>query len=394
MKAGYFADQSKAGLTEVISWRRGLHQVPELGFDLPQTAAFITGKLDNLNISYRMMAQTGITVVIEGENPGPVIALRADMDALPIKEETGLSFASLNKNMHACGHDAHCAMLLGAAKIINAHRSALCGAVKLIFQPAEEGAGGAQAMIAAGCLENPDVDAIYGLHVGQIMPEVGLGQVGVKAGTIMAAVTTFSVTVTGKGTHGAYPHEGVDALMVAVQIISALQQLISREVSPTEPAVLTVGQITGGEASNIVAQKVVFTGDFRTVSDKSRRFIEGRLKEICTLTAQAARATAQVEILSCYPPTVNHPAMAGKVARVAGEILGEHNVIEISKPSMGAEDMSFYLEKVGGAYFMLGTSNPEKGIIYPHHNPKFDLDEDVLWVGPALFAALVFDNQL
>jgi len=391
MKSDLIVNQARTVLDEVIAWRRELHRIPELGFELFKTSAFIKKQLNCLNIPCQVMAETGLVALVEGGEPGPTLAFRADMDALPIKEETGLPYASDNGNMHACGHDAHAAMLLGASKILSANRDKIKGRVKLIFQPGEEGYGGAQKMIEEGCLKNPDVDAIYGLHVGQIFPEVGLGQVGVCSGTILAAATAFTVEVIGKSTHGALPHLGVDSITTAAEMITSLQKIISREINPLETAVLTIGKIEGGEAINIVTPRVEFSGDFRTIDQENRHYITGRVKEICASVAAANRAKAEVKIIGGYPPTVNHPAFAEKVTAVAEQVVGSNNVVSILKPNMGTEDMSLYLEKVPGAFFMLGTGNPERGFIYPHHNSRFDLDESALWIGPAIFTTLALD---
>ncbi len=384
-------ETAKSVHQEVVRWRQDLHRIPEIGFDLEQTSAYVQARLVEMKIPYTSAAKTGVIGLIEGGRPGPTLALRADMDALPIKEETGLPFASENENMHACGHDAHTAMLLGTAKILNAISENLKGNVKLLFQPGEEGYGGAEKMIADGCLEDPHVDAVVGLHVGQIFPEVGIGQIGICEGPILAAATAFEVEISGKSTHGALPHLGVDAITVSAEIISSLQKIVSREMDPLGTAVLTVGKIKGGEAINIVTPRVVFKGDFRTLSEKDRSYIASRLKEICTSIARAHRAEANVKILGGYPPTVNDPVFVKIVTGAAEEIIGQDNIIDIKKPNMGTEDMSLYLEKVPGAFFVLGTGNPEKGINYPHHNSKFDLDEDVLWIGPALFAKIAMD---
>ncbi len=384
-------EAAKSVQQEVIRWRQDLHRIPEIGFDLEHTSGYVQTRLAEMNIPYTSAAKTGVIGLIEGGSPGPTFALRADMDALPIKEETGLPFASENENMHACGHDAHTAMLLGTAKILNAISENLKGSVKLLFQPGEEGHGGAEKMIADGCLENPHVDAVVGLHVGQIFPEVGTGQIGICEGPILAASTAFDVEIEGKSTHGALPHLGVDAITISAEIISSLQKIVSREIDPLGAAVLTVGKIRGGEAINIVTPRVVFKGDFRTLSEKDRSYIAGRLEEICTSLARAHRAEAKVKILGGYPPTVNDPVFVEKVTGAAEAIIGLDNIIKIQKPNMGTEDMSLYLEKVPGAFFVLGTGNPEKGITYPHHNSKFDVDEDVLWIGPALFAKIALN---
>ncbi|MFU8793791.1 MAG: M20 metallopeptidase family protein [Dethiobacteria bacterium] len=383
--------EAKNILADVIKWRRDLHKIPEIGFDLYKTSEYIRQQLDEMGVNYRIAAKTGIVALIEGVESGPTLALRADMDALPIAEKTGLPFASNNGNMHACGHDAHAAMLLGTAKILQAKRSYLKGSVKLLFQPGEEGYGGAEKMILDGCLEDPLVDAIYGLHVGQIFPEVKFGQIGICEGPILAAATAFSVEVKGKSTHGALPHLGVDSIAIAAEMIVSLQKIVSREINPLSTAVLTIGKIAGGEAINIVTPRVEFSGDFRTLLESDRQYIARRLNEMCTSIAGANRAEASVDILGGYPPTINSPVFAGKVISAAAEIIGESNVIKLEKPNMGTEDMSLYLEKIPGAFFVLGTGNPEKGITYPHHNSQFDLDEEALWIGPALFVRLAYD---
>ncbi|MFO7952586.1 MAG: M20 family metallopeptidase [Bacillota bacterium] len=386
-----FNETAKTIHKDIINWRRDLHRTPEIGFDLDQTSAYLRERLDEMGISYSLAAKTGIVGLIEGENPGPTLALRADMDALPIAEETGLSFASTNGNMHACGHDAHMAMLLGTAQMLNGLRSQLSGNVKLLFQPGEEGHGGAEQMIADGCLENPRVDAAVGLHVGQIFPEVKTGQIGIREGTILAAATKFAVDVMGKSTHGALPHLGVDSITTAAEMIQALQKIVSRETDPLKPAVLTVGKIEGGESFNIVTPHVNFKGDFRTLEEEQRQFVSKRLVELCQSLAEANRAEAEVTFLGGYPPTVNKQEVVSKIIGSAEKVIGAENIIEINKPNMGTEDMSYYLEKVPGAFFVLGTGNQEKGITYPHHNSRFDLDEEVLWIGPAIFTRLAYE---
>lgn len=376
---------------DVLSWRRDLHQIPEIGLDLEQTSAYIRAKLDQMEIPHHPAARCGIVGLIEGEQPGPTLALRADMDGLPIKEETGLPFASTNGNMHACGHDAHMAMLLGAAKILSGARSRLKGNVKLIFQPGEEGYFGAAKMIEDGCLEEPPVDAVAGLHVGQIFPELGPGQIGVCEGPILAAATRFEVTVKGESTHGALPHLGVDAITVASEIILSLQKIVSREMDPLHPVVCTIGQIQGGEAHNIITPRVSFEGDFRTLHEEDRHFMTDRLQQMCKSIAAANRAEAEVNMLGGYPSTVNDPEFTARFVESASKVIGSDDIIKISKPNMGTEDMSFYLEKVPGVFFVVGTGNEKKNIVYPHHNARFDIDEDVLWVGPAVFTRLALD---
>lgn len=385
------AAAAKSILGEVVAWRRKLHQIPEIGLELHQTAGYVRECLDQMDISHHTAAQTGVVALIESGKPGPTLVLRADMDALPIVEDTGLAFAATNGNMHACGHDAHTAMLLGAARILVAERSRFIGNIKLLFQPGEEGHGGAAKMIADGCLDNPAVDAAVGLHVGQIFPEVGTGQIGVCDGPILAASSPFTITVQGKSAHGAMPHQGVDAITVSAEIILALQKIISREINPLDQAVLTIGKINGGEAFNIVTEKVTMNGDFRTLTKENRQFITRRMEELCSAVAGAHRASATVDFLEGFPPTVNDPRFTEMLIGSAKKVIDPADIIEIRKPNMGTEDMSLYLEKVPGTFFIIGTGNPEKNIIYPHHNPRFDVDEDTFWIGPAIFAQFALD---
>jgi len=386
--------EAKSIQDEIVKWRQQLHKVPEIGFELHQTTAYVQKRLDEMGIGYRVAAETGIVAIIKGDKPGPTIALRADMDALPLEEKSELPFAAKNGNMHACGHDAHMAILLGAAKIINSIRQYLPGNVKLLFQPGEEGFGGAAKMIEDGCLKDPAVEAVVALHVGNIFRDVKTGQIGYCEGPMLAATTAFEVVVRGSSCHGAKPNQGVDSIVIAAEIILALQKIVSRETDPLNHAVLTVGMINGGTAMNIVTDRVVLKGDFRTLTSEDRDYMIKRITEIAEGVAVAGRAEAEVNILSGYPPTTNDPEIARKIAASAAEIVSADNVIEIKKPSMGAEDMSLYMEKIPGAMFALGTGNEDKKITYPHHHPQFDLDEDVLWIGAAVFIRFVCDYFL
>ncbi len=377
--------------SDVIQWRRKLHQIPELGFELHKTSRFVRERLEEMGIEYEVIAKTGICAIIKGSKPGPTIALRADMDALLLKEETGLPYASTNDNMHACGHDAHTAMLLGAARILSENKDKLKGNVKLFFQPAEENEGGAQPMIEAGCMENPQVDAVLGLHVGALFKEVGAGKIGIHYGPAMAAVDKFSVKVRGKGGHGAAPHMCVDPIATACEIITNLQKIVSREINPTHPAVLSVGTIRGGTAFNIIPEVVEFEGTVRTTDPRDREFIQKRFKEMCETIARANRAEVEIDYLNHYPAAINDEEFTQQFVKSAENVIGKQNIVELRKPTMGAEDMAYFLQKAPGTFFFLGTNNPEKGIIYPNHHPKFDVDEDVLWIGPALFVQAVLD---
>lgn len=376
---------------KIVQWRRDLHRIPELSCELYQTSRYLQQQLDKMGIAWRLSAKTGIVALIPGGGPGPTIALRADMDALEIEEKTGLPFAATGGCMHACGHDAHMAILLGAAQIILAHKDKLKGSVKLIFQPAEEAEGGAEPMIGEGCLDDPPATAVLGLHIGHLFPEVGPGQIGVGCGPVMAASSVFSVEVKGKSAHVGTPHEGVDALAAAAEMILALQKIVSLELKPGTLATLTVTRISGGKALNALCDAVVFDGDCRTAGKEDELFIKRRIIETCRGIATASRCAAKIEFIKDFPAVINDKEFTKEFAQSAAKIVGKENIVEIKKPSLGNDDMAYFLEKVPGTYFFLGSANPEKGLVYPHHHPKFVLDESVLWIGSAVFARAVFD---
>jgi amidohydrolase len=382
---------SKGIQREIVNWRRELHKMPEIGFSLEKTSEFIIERLKEMNIEYRLTAETGIVAIIRGEAKGRTVALRADMDALPIKEETDLPYASSNGSMHACGHDAHVAMLLGAAKILSENKKALSGNVKLLFQPAEENFGGAQIMISEGCLENPKVDVIFGLHIGSLSREVGNGMIGIRKGAMMAAVDRFIIRIIGKGGHGAAPHECVDPITVACEVVASLQKIVSREINPVNPAVLTIGQITGGTAFNIIPKEVVLEGTVRTLNNEDRTYIENRITEIVKFITKANKAEYIIDYENSYPVLMNNDLATDKLSTAAAKIIGKDKIVELKNPVMGAEDMAYYLQEVPGTFFYLGSNNENKGIVYPHHNSQFNIDEDVLWIGTAVFLQAVID---
>ena len=376
---------------QIVAWRRELHQIPELDFDLFETSKFIQEKLDDMKIPYTLMAKTGVVGLIEGGSQGKTIALRADMDALSVEEDTGLSYASTNENMHACGHDAHMAILLATAQVLAEHRDQLKGNVKLIFQPAEEKLGGALPMIEEGCLENPEVDAVVALHAGQIFPQVKAGQIGISYGPVMASVDRFEMKVIGKGGHGAMPHNTVDPILIAAEIITSLQKIISREIAPTDSGVVTVAEIKGGSTHNVIPSEVKLQGTARSANAENREFILDRIETISKSTASTNRGEVEIEMIRGFPVTVNDKEFTQKFKDTALKIVNPEDIVEIDEPTMGAEDMAYYLEKAPGTLFFLGTNNEEKGIVYPNHHPKFNLDEDVLWKGAALFLQTVND---
>ena len=382
--------EAKKHEEQIIAWRRSLHQVPELYADLPKTTAIVKEALDAMGYEYESYSNSGIRVVVKGSRPGPTLALRADMDGLPICEETGLPFASCNGNMHACGHDAHTAMLLGVAKALRGHEEEIAGNVVLLFQPAEENIGGAEIMVKEGCLKNPDADRFFCLHIGSILPNVANGSIGYRAGTLFAGANLFSVTVHGSGGHGARPHECIDPILIACEMIQSLQKLVSREISPTHGAVVTIASLHAGTTMNVIPDKAEFSGTVRTTNPQDRAYLRERVQQVVRQIAEANRAKVDINYIESYPPVVNDAACTDFLAQCAKKVLGEDSVVHIEEPTMGAEDASYYLNEVPGSYAILGSVKAASdGKIYPHHNARFDVDESTLWVGTAVFLACV-----
>lgn len=377
----------------VIADRRHIHENPELGFEETETAAFVAQRLEALGAEdiRTGIAKTGITALVRGTKPGPekVVLLRADMDALPIDQESDKDYISKNPGvMHACGHDAHTAMLMGAARILVERRDQFSGAVKLLFQPSEEAnAGGAKPMIEAGVLEDPHVDACFGQH---LMSPIPTGIMAVTGGPVQASADEFTITVQGKGGHGAMPHETVDPIMVSTDIISGLRSIVARNVDPLDAVVVSVCNFHSGKAYNVIPDTAKFGGTVRTLSNENRDLAERRIREIAEGVAAAQGATVTIEYKRGYPPTVNDEAMAELARNSIKKVVGEENVISM-RPIMPAEDMSYFLEERPGAYFMTGCRNEEKGIVWPHHHPKFDLDEDALGIGVASLVQVAID---
>jgi amidohydrolase len=368
---------------ELVTWRRHIHKYPELGFQEKQTAAYISQRLKSWGIPHQTgIAHTGIVATIEGEQPGPVLALRADMDALPIHEANEVEYRSAIPNvMHACGHDGHTAIAMGTAKLLQQHRQHLKGTVKVIFQPAEEGPGGAKPMLEAGVLKNPDVEAILGLHLWNNRP---LGTIGVKSGPSMAFADRFQIQVIGRGGHAALPQQTVDAIVVGSHIVNALQTIVSRNVDPLQPAVVTVGRFRAGDAFNVIAPSAEIWGTVRSFHPEVADLIPKRMEEIVAGICQAYGATYEFRFERGYPAVQNDPAMAALVEQSAREVFGPEARI-IPEMTMGGEDVSFFLNEVPGCYFFLGSANPERGLNYPHHHPRFDFDEAALGIGVELF---------
>ena len=373
------AQMIASDLTEI---RRAIHRYPELGFKEKRTASLIDRRLTQLGIApVRKVAGTGLVADLEGCGPGPVIVLRADMDALPIQEETGASYASLTKGvMHACGHDAHVACVLGAAELLMSLRHCYCGVVKLIFQPAEEIDLGAKAIIAEGCLEDPLPNAIFGLHVD---PEIPVGQILLKKGTWMAAIDTFRIRVTGKGGHASAPHKCIDAIVAGAAIVMNLQSVVSRQVDPLVPLVVSVGTFNSGRAENIIASTAELTGTVRCIDPQVYCRIPKQIEYITTQTSAAFHAKASLDYRRVIPPLVNDPAMTEIIMRSAESAFGRQAILEDSY-RLGGDDFGCYLETIPGAYFHLGAKRSGDTQNSGLHTSDFDIDESCLPIGAAL----------
>jgi amidohydrolase len=368
---------------KIVALRRDIHREPELGFDTEKTAEKVLAALDGLPLEIETgIAQNGIVATLRGE--GPTVALRADMDALPIEEDTGLPFASeIEGRMHACGHDAHTSMLVGAAHALSGMRDRLNGTVRFVFQPAEEGGGGGKVMVEEGVAD--DVSSIFALH---LWPGLPFGKVATKAGPIMAAADAFEMEIKGSGGHGAMPHLAADAVVIAAQVVTALQTVVSREVDPVEPAVLTVGEIGAGTAFNIIPEKARLGGTVRTLNADLRERMPERIEEIARGVARGMRGDADLDYNFSYPVTVNDEGAASRALGVAEKLFGGESVLELPDPSMGAEDFAYFLEKVPGAFIWLGVGEDVSGL----HTPQFAFDEEVLPRGSALLAALALES--
>lgn len=364
--------------------RRDFHRNPELSDREDRTADEILRRLGDLGIPAR---RTGTAVVglVDGCRPGKTVALRADIDALPVREESGAPYASVRDGvMHACGHDAHAAVLLGAARWFSEHRADFPGAVKLLFQPAEETVGGAQRMIADGCLENPRVDYVLGLHV---MPYLDAGAVEMKKGVLNGSSATLSIRVRGKSAHAAYPETGIDAVLIAAHIVTALHALVSRYVSPLESAVLTIGTIAGGERTNILANEVSLGATLRTTDDGIRDLLVDRIKSVVEGISASFGGAGVLEVSYGYVALVNDDACVDTAAAAAREALGPDAVVWKEKPSLGVEDFAYFLRERPGAFYHLGCGSSARGITAPLHSPRFDIDEACLPLGVAVQAA-------
>ncbi len=366
---------------QITNWRRDFHMHPELGYEEERTSRIVEEHLREWDYSTK---RVGTGIIADIGRGGKTIALRADMDALPIQEENDVPYKSkIPGRMHACGHDAHTAMLLGAAKIIAEHKGELNGRVRLIFQPAEEGGNGAVRMIEGGAIEG--VDAIFGFHVWMDLPS---GVIGIRDGPFLAGAGIFNGKVMGKGGHGASPHETVDPIPVTAEAVLAFQTITSRNVPPVESSVLSVTSLHGGTAFNVIPEEVKFRGTIRFFKPEVGELIRRRMREVLEGVTKAHGAEYELNIEELTPPTINSPEMvdfARKVAEKYGLRYGD------VPPTMGAEDFAYYLQRVPGAFLALGVKNEGKGIIHPHHHPRFDVDEGVLYLGTAMEVVLALE---
>ncbi|MHA2495462.1 MAG: M20 metallopeptidase family protein [Candidatus Hodarchaeales archaeon] len=368
----------------VIKKRRLIHMHPELALEEEQTASLVEEELHKIGYETQRAAKTGVIAILQGASEGKTVALRADMDALKVPDEKDVPYKSqIPGKHHACGHDSHTAMLLGAARILFDYRRYLKGTVKLLFQPAEEDLGGAEKIIDAGHLD--DVDVIFGLHVWAELPS---GVLSTRRGAMLASCDDFLVNIVGKGGHSASPHEAVDPTVVVADIYGALQKLMTREVDPFANAVLTTPVLQGSNAANIIPSQASLRGTLRTMDPQVRLTLRQRIPEIIQGYSQAWRCEGSVEFSddAFYPVTMNNPQVVDEIATMLEDL----DIDATLDPSLGSEDFSFYTEKTKGAFIALGIKNEEKGIIYPHHHPKFDVDEEVLWKGTAAYAILGF----
>ena len=388
---------------KIIEWRRYFHEHPELSNREFETAKKIAEHLESLGIEVQTgVAHTGVVGILKGNKPGKVVALRADMDALPVTERNDLPFKSnvtseyLGKEvgvMHACGHDTHVAILMGVAEIMSKHKDKIKGTVKFIFQPAEEGAppgeeGGAALMVKEGVLQNPDVDAIFGLHINSQTP---VGTIKYKSGGTMAAAQRFQIDVKGKQSHGSQPWSGVDPIMISAKIIDGLQTIISREMNLTnEAAVITVGKITSGVRNNIIPETAEIVGTIRTLDYDMQKQLNKRMKEMVKSIAEAYRGEATVDISDGTAITYNNPELTAQMVPTIEAVAGAENVL-ITKAVTGAEDFSFYQEKVPGVFFFLGGMTPGTTESYPHHTPDFLIDDSGMLLGVKTLTQMSFD---
>ena len=377
-------DGMKDWLVEI---RRTIHRHPELGFEEVETSKLISEWLQKFGLEVkRGMAKTGVVGLLKGKKPGRTIAIRADMDALPMDEINQVPYASQIKGkMHACGHDAHVAILLGVAKFFSSIPDQVKGNIKWVFQPAEEGGAGGRIMVEEGVLENPKVDAIFGAHVFPFLP---VGKVGVYEREGLAAADRFTIKIIGKGGHAATPHVSKDPILAAGHLITQIHSIVSRNINPLDSGVVTIGKVSGGTAFNIIPDEVELLGTVRSLRPQVREELKNRIEQVIQGVVGSFGMDYRLDFEYGYPVLINNSEMSKLVASACSKGIGKENV-EVLKPSMGAEDFAYYLEKVPGAYFRLGCRNEEKGMIHPYHSSLFDIDEEVLPFGVEMFVRIV-----
>jgi amidohydrolase len=387
-----FQEQADSLRDELIARRRDFHQHPELGFEEVRTAGIVAAELNRLGLEVQTgVGKTGVVGILEGASDGPTVLVRADMDALPITEETNTAYSStVSGKMHACGHDGHTAIALGVAKLLSQYRDQMAGRIKFVFQPAEEIVAGARAMVQDGVLADPKPDVTLGLHLWNGMP---LGKLGVGDGPVMAGSSTFIIRITGKGAHAASPHFGVDPVVAAAQIITAYQSIISRNVAPLSSAVVSVTQVIAGTAMNIIPNDVELKGTVRTFTPEVRDLVTRRMQEIAEGIAAAMGCTADVQIKHNTLPVANDPDVGSRVREVFKNYIAPDNFI-LNERTMGAEDVGIFMEDIPGMYFFVGAAVPDQTEYFGHHHPKFDFDEKALPLGVTLMAAAVADYVL
>lgn len=371
---------------EMVRLRRDFHRHPELGFREHRTAANVASYLKGLGLEVREgVGETGVVGLLKGNSPGGTVMLRSDMDALPVQERGSKPYRSENPGvMHACGHDGHMAILLGTASVLTSIAQRLRGQVKFVFQPAEEGLGGASRMIEDGVLDDPEVGAAFGLHLITALP---CGTVGWGSGTLMAAMDYFVLRVKGRSGHSSMPQEGVDAILASARIVEDLQSLNRAGDGPAPCSLVNIGTIRGGDASNVIAEEVELTGTVRTLEPEVREAMPSSIRALVGKAVQSLGADFELDYHQGYPPVINDANLTGLMHRTAGDILGADRLFELP-PLMASEDMAFYLQKVPGCFFFLGAGNPEKGLASPLHSSSFDFDESALATGATLLASL------
>lgn len=386
-------DLTSQNVEKLVFDRRYIHKNPELSFEEFETSKYIKQRLDEMSVEYISgLIGTDVVAIINGKlksEASKTLLIRADIDALPITEAKTGEYASSNSGiMHACGHDAHTAILLNVCNVLNSIKEHFSGTVKLVFQPGEETSGGAKPLIDAGILSSPDVDACIALHMD---PEIKSGKVRIKSGSLFASPDDFHIRITGKGGHGAEPEKCIDPIAVASKIVEALLAFPSREINPFEPAVVSVGMLSAGNASNIIPETATIEGTARSLTDKTRSFLEKRIGEISKGICDAYNAKCEYEFIKLFPPLINNDALTESFCKTAKNTIGEENCIIGGLPTMTGEDFSYFAEKCPSVMFKLGCRNDEKNITYPLHSPMFDIDERALEIGVKLFSNFAVD---